>query len=415
MAHVAKFTKGAMGHMLEHYDRSKKKLGENVHTDRTYLNYNLAEHQPMKQLDFIHKRLSEVKLQNRKDVNVLCDWVVTIPKDFLEKYPDRERDFFEATYQFLENKYGKENVVSAYVHRDEATPHLHFAFIPVVPDKKKGGYKVSAKEAITRNDLKNFHPRLSEHLQQVLNVQVNVLNDATKEGNKSIEELKRNTAQAEIEKLKNQLNNAKNELSAVENQIKDNKDYMSIYDKIKVDVIKYKELPNIVSSIVGNNKVLVDRSKIEAVNKQLKGLLTKDLVYSDVLHKAHSEAARIVAEAGEKGKAEALAKADKIFSQNKKDIDVYAMSKMQTIAEREYQLDSTINSLNAEMNKLKIENKSLKKELSVLRPVVSELNELRDRFSRLVEVTKARELSDQQKNYINNGNVNRNVNKGIEL
>ena len=40
----------------------------------------------------------------------------------------------------------KENVISAYVHFDEVTPHMHYAFVPVVEDKKKGGYKLSAKK-----------------------------------------------------------------------------------------------------------------------------------------------------------------------------------------------------------------------------------------------------------------------------
>ena len=74
--HVTKYTKGTLGHMLGHYDRTKDGLGENVVSERTRLNYNLAvEDQPLKQLDFVHKRLGEVRCLKRKDVNVLCDWV----------------------------------------------------------------------------------------------------------------------------------------------------------------------------------------------------------------------------------------------------------------------------------------------------------------------------------------------------
>ena len=62
MAHVTKFNRGAVGHMLAHYDRSKD-VGEHVHNDRTHLNYNLAQDfQPMKQLDYLHQRLSEAKV-----------------------------------------------------------------------------------------------------------------------------------------------------------------------------------------------------------------------------------------------------------------------------------------------------------------------------------------------------------------
>lgn len=200
MAHVAKYSKGAMGHMLSHYDRSKNNLGGNIDAERTCLNYNLADHQNMSQLEFIHQRLSQVKVQNRKDLNVLCDWVVTAPKDL----PEREyKAFFEASYDFLKKRYGLENVVSAYVHMDEVTPHMHFAFVPVKygfkQDKKNPNisteyYKVSAKEVVNRYDLQSFHEGLQCHVTKALGHKVSILNEATKEGNKSIAELKRQSA-----------------------------------------------------------------------------------------------------------------------------------------------------------------------------------------------------------------------------
>lgn len=53
--HVTKYTRGTLGHMLGHYDRTKDGLGENVVPERTQLNYNLAvDDQPLKQLDFMH-------------------------------------------------------------------------------------------------------------------------------------------------------------------------------------------------------------------------------------------------------------------------------------------------------------------------------------------------------------------------
>lgn len=201
MAHFSKFTRGSLGHMLGHYSRDKENLPDNIKPEMTGQNYNLAgEYQPLSQLDFIHKRLSEVKLQKRADVKVLGDWVVTAPKDL----PREElRKFFEETHSFLANKYGRENVVSAYVHMDETEPHLHFAFIPVVPNKgknRKFDFKVCVKECVSLQELKQFHPALQAHLEKALGHSVSVLNGATQEGNKSIAELKRGTAIEEMEK-----------------------------------------------------------------------------------------------------------------------------------------------------------------------------------------------------------------------
>ena len=204
MAHVEKFAISAIGHMCDHYERGKdiERSNDNIDSSRTPQNYNLGPARELSQVDFIRQRISEVKCQKRADVKVMCDWVVTIPKDFLAAHPDREREFFERTYDFLAERYGEANVVSSYVHKDEVTPHMHFAFVPVTEDKRRGGLKVSAKEALTRADLRSFHGDLQAHLEKTLGVEVNVLNEATKDGNKAIAELKCGTAKAELEKTK---------------------------------------------------------------------------------------------------------------------------------------------------------------------------------------------------------------------
>ena len=87
---------------------------------------------------------------------------------------------------------------------DETTPHMHFAFIPVVPDKKKQGkFKVSAKERINRFELCSFHFELEQALSTALGHSVGILNGATKDGNKSVTRLKRESqilAQREAER-----------------------------------------------------------------------------------------------------------------------------------------------------------------------------------------------------------------------
>lgn len=228
--HVTKYGKGTLGHMLGHYDRSKEGLGENVDPDRTAQNYNLAvEDQPLKQLDFVHKRLSEVRCLKRKDVNVLCDWVITMPKDLAEEYRE---PFFKAAYAFFANKYGHKNVVSAYVHMDEAQPHMHFAFVPVVKDQKHDGWKLSAKEAITRADLQHIHEQVQGYITQALDVQVNLLNEMTVNGNRSIAELKRGTAVEAVNKLKSEQKELMQEVSYLKDKRK------VVADRYEADTFK---------------------------------------------------------------------------------------------------------------------------------------------------------------------------------
>lgn len=221
MAHVMKMTKAACGHMFKHYERAKDKNGEyvkfgneSIDPERTPMNYNLAPDRELSQGDFVRKRCSEVYCMNRKDVNVLCSWVVTVPKDVPEVEYEK---FFHATYDFLEKRYGRENVVSAYVHMDEVTPHMHFAFVPVIYDKKKERYKVSAFEVIDRRELTVFHAELEKHLESALGHEVGILNEATKEGNKSIAELKRESA---TERLQNATLEASRIVSKAQDDIK---------------------------------------------------------------------------------------------------------------------------------------------------------------------------------------------------
>lgn len=225
MANLQKYTKSATGHLSKHFERGKDINGDyvkfgnqDIDTEKSDLNYNLApEH---KQIDFIRQRCSEVQCLNRKDVNVMCSWVVTAPKNLDQA---EEKAFFKNTYDFLANRYGEKNVISAYVHLDEKSPHMHFAFVPVALDKNKGIEKVSAKEVITRNDLQSFHTDLEKHLERALGHEVDILNEATKEGNKCIDELKKGTAIKEVAEIKQKVSKivfkAQEEAKVIEDSI----------------------------------------------------------------------------------------------------------------------------------------------------------------------------------------------------
>ena len=248
MAHADKFHIGAIGHLCKHFERAKDENGDyikfknqSIDLSKTGGNYNLAIFQPLPQLDFLRKRLSEVKVFKRADVKVMCSWIVTLPKIL----GNDERRFFEETFKFLSNRYGRENVISAYVHRDETQPHLHFAFVPVTTDKKKNIQKVSAKEVLTRNDLQRFHGDLDAYLESIFGHSTGVQNAATRNGNKSIDELKRGTAVK-------QLKEAQEKLAVAEKRI----DELTCPKQIKP--VKEKK-----------DFVLIKKADLEAVNNAL--------------------------------------------------------------------------------------------------------------------------------------------------
>ena len=89
--------------------------------------------------------------------------------------------------------------MSAWVHKDEAgQPHLHFCFIPVVFDKKKGIEKVSAKEVLTRCELRSIHKDMSKVMTEYFGRDIGILNGVTVGANRSIAELKLQKVQEEV-------------------------------------------------------------------------------------------------------------------------------------------------------------------------------------------------------------------------
>lgn len=268
MAHLQKFAKNNLGVLLRHYDRSVglNNGNENIDHSKSNLNYNLAkDDQPLKQLDFIHKRLSQVKVQNRKDVNVMCSWVVTIPKPFYKNiYDENTQTFFQETYNFLSERYGKDNVISAYVHLDEITPHMHFAFIPVTEDKRKGGYKVSAKEVITRMDLRSFHKDLSNKMIDVFGYDIGIINKATEIGNKKVVELKRetlkvlnNSIQDKQSEFDYKIQNSQRQLDLIDVEYQSKKAFIDQYDRFSDVSVAIPEYAKVKKSLLGNETVTV--------------------------------------------------------------------------------------------------------------------------------------------------------------
>ena len=196
MAHVEKYTMADVTGIFIHYDRSPGHSLSNKDIDksRTYLNYNLAaDDQPLPQKKFLRQRLKQIKTNGRKNQNVMVDWVITQPADVKE---DDSKRFFREVYRFLANRYGIQNVISAYVHMDEVgnTPHMHFSFIPVEV-LEEGTEKLNAKAVINRTELQKFHKELQVEMDLMMGYHISITSGITKAqgGNKTIDQLKAET------------------------------------------------------------------------------------------------------------------------------------------------------------------------------------------------------------------------------
>ena len=82
-----------------------------------------------------------LRLHGEKQSTVLCEFVITSDKEFFNRIgKERTKRFFEDAYDFVTAKAGGEQyILSAVVHMDEATPHMHIAFVPVINGKDRKG------------------------------------------------------------------------------------------------------------------------------------------------------------------------------------------------------------------------------------------------------------------------------------
>ena len=91
----------------------------------------------------------------------MCGLIVTSDKAFFDGLtPEETRRFFEESKAFLTEFVGAENVVSAMVHMDEKTPHMHFFHVPVTQDGR-----LNANKIYTRQSLRKLQSELPAYLQ----------------------------------------------------------------------------------------------------------------------------------------------------------------------------------------------------------------------------------------------------------
>lgn len=311
MANRQKYTRAAIGHLCAHYAREKDKDGnyikfgnQDIDITRTHLNYNLAEEdQKEKQLDFINKRMKDLKCLNRKDVNVMITWVITLPQEMNGKSDEEKKRFFRKSYEFLKNRYGAENVISAYVHMDEGQPHMHFAFTPVMYDKKKDRYRFNAKLVGSRQDLQSFHKDFDKHLEKEMGYKTGVINGVT-EINLSTKELK---------EVQRRMLDLDRELSQIHSKMPQKSVLGYRKDDIE-ELVKANQLLRQKEVLMAQeNKIIKDTNK--AINRQMEKIVTSASVKKRVeLVKQIGELENTLAEA-EAEKTELKAEKQKLVDQ----------------------------------------------------------------------------------------------------
>ena len=157
--------KGNPARPLEaHHERQKEQYASNPDIDTSRSKYNFHIVKPeSRYYHFIQSRIEQVGCRTRKDSTRFVDTLVTAsPEFFKRKSPKEIQAFFQRAADFLIDRVGRENIVSAVVHMDEKTPHLHLTFVPLTKDNRLCAKEIIGNRANLTKWQDDFHAYMVE-------------------------------------------------------------------------------------------------------------------------------------------------------------------------------------------------------------------------------------------------------------
>lgn len=140
----AKHKGGASKALSAHHERTKEVYASNPDIDpsRTEQNFHLVTPRWSYEQEIKH-RIRMAGCRVRKDSVKFVDTLVTVSPEFAQTHEAEMREYFIRAFEFLKERVGEDNIISAVVHMDEKTPHLHLCFVPLTRDGR-----LSAKEIL---------------------------------------------------------------------------------------------------------------------------------------------------------------------------------------------------------------------------------------------------------------------------
>ena len=141
----AKYKGPEISHIESHNERTKEKYASNpdIDTSRSHLNFHLVSPERKYRAE-AEKQIAAAGCRTRSDsVRVVEALVTASPEFFKGKKKAEIKTYFTVALDFIQKHQSKDTIISAVVHMDEKTPHMHLCFVPLTKDKR-----LSAKEIV---------------------------------------------------------------------------------------------------------------------------------------------------------------------------------------------------------------------------------------------------------------------------
>ena len=158
----AKYKGPEITNIEAHNERRKERYASNPDIDlsRSKQNFHLIE-PPQRYRAEAELQISAAGCRTRKDSVRAVEVLFTATPEFFKgkKLPEI-RQYFEETLRFFVQYQSRETIISAVVHMDEKTAHMHLSFVPLTPDGR-----LSAKEIVgNKKKLTWWQDKFWEHM-----------------------------------------------------------------------------------------------------------------------------------------------------------------------------------------------------------------------------------------------------------
>lgn len=134
--------------LYSHVER-KKETYKNKEINLELSKYNYSFKVPENTYYQLFNKLNQdenLNYKNRYNSYIACEFIIKSSYDFFEDIgPVETKRFFETAYEFA-CKYknlGEKYILSAIVHMDEITPHMHLIYLPVIHTKDKNNNTIN--------------------------------------------------------------------------------------------------------------------------------------------------------------------------------------------------------------------------------------------------------------------------------
>ena len=165
---ILRFAKRKAGGVSANYchnERKKNAYKSNPDIDKTRHDQNYHFIKPRYNYRReVRERIEAAGCKTRSNSTVMVETLITASPEFLAALsPKEQREYFNRAFEFIADKIGKHNIISAVVHMDEKTPHMHLSFCPITRDGRLSAKAILGNQAQLSKWQTAYHDHMSSY------------------------------------------------------------------------------------------------------------------------------------------------------------------------------------------------------------------------------------------------------------